>query len=207
MDDLSATINQVLSSEEGRKQLQAVASMLTGSSPEQNMAAGQGASAQQGGSSGFDLSKLGEMLSQMSPPSAPEAPVPAGESGGSGDLSGLAQMLSGVLGGGTPAAQPASAQTSSGPDLSSLMKMLGAGGAPGTGGASLPALDMNTLMNLQKIFSSFNREDENILLLRALKPHLKERNQKKVDDAIRIMQLISVLPLIKESGLFGGSLF
>ncbi|MFQ9872934.1 MAG: hypothetical protein ACLRVT_08115 [Oscillospiraceae bacterium] len=68
-------------------------------------------------------------------------------------------------------------------------------------------MDMNTLMNLQKIFSSFNREDENILLLRALKPHLKERNQKKVDDAIRIMQLISVLPLIKESGLFGGSLF
>lgn len=204
MDDLSATINQVLSSEEGRKQLQAVASMLTGSSPEQNTAAGQGAPAQQGGSSGFDLSKLGEMLSQMSPPSAP---APAGESGGSGDLSGLAQMLSGVLGGGTPAAQPASAQASSGPDLSSLMKMLGAGGAPGTGGASLPALDMNTLMNLQKIFSSFNREDENILLLRALKPHLKERNQKKVDDAIRIMQLISVLPLIKESGLFGGSLF
>lgn len=207
MDDLSATINQVLSSEEGRKQLQAVASMLTGSSPEQNTAAGQGAPAQQGGSSGFDLSKLGEMLSQMSPPSAPAAPVPAGESGGSGDLSGLAQMLSGVLGGGTPAAQPASAQASSGPDLSSLMKMLGTGGAPGTGGASLPALDMNTLMNLQKIFSSFNREDENILLLRALKPHLKERNQKKVDDAIRIMQLISVLPLIKESGLFGGSLF
>ncbi|MFQ9872933.1 MAG: hypothetical protein ACLRVT_08110 [Oscillospiraceae bacterium] len=133
MDDLSATINQVLSSEEGRKQLQAVASMLTGSSPEQNTAAGQGAPAQQGGSSGFDLSKLGEMLSQMSPPSAPAAPAPAGESGGSGDLSGLAQMLSGVLGGGTPAAQPASAQTSSGPDLSSLMKMLGTGGAPGTG--------------------------------------------------------------------------
>lgn len=206
MDDLSATINQVLSSEEGKKQLQAMASMLTGSSPEQNSASNQGSPAQQGNSGGLDFSKLGEMLSQMSAPSSPAAPASGGESPGSGDLSGLAQMLSGVLGGASPAAQPASAQASSGPDLSSLMKMLG-GGTPAAGGTSAPALDMNSLMNLQKIFSSFNREDENILLLRALKPHLKDRNQKKVDDAIRIMQLISVLPLIKESGLFGGSLF
>ena len=67
--------------------------------------------------------------------------------------------------------------------------------------------DISKFMQIQKIFSSLSKEDDNILLLRALKPHLKEKNRKKVDDAIKIMQLISVLPLIKESGLFGGDLF
>ena len=38
----------------------------------------------------------------------------------------------------------------------------------------------------------------------ALKPHLSEERSKKVDDAVKIMQLIKLLPLIKESGLFGG---
>ena len=67
--------------------------------------------------------------------------------------------------------------------------------------------DMAQIMKLQKIFSSFSKEDDNIILLKALKPHLKEKNRKKVDDAIKIMQLISVLPMIKETGLFGGDMF
>ena len=37
----------------------------------------------------------------------------------------------------------------------------------------------------------------------ALKPRLSEARSKKVDDAIRVMQIIQFLPLLKETGLFG----
>ena len=42
----------------------------------------------------------------------------------------------------------------------------------------------------------------NIDLLRAMRPLLSPRRARKVDDAIRIMQLIQLLPALKESGLF-----
>ena len=38
--------------------------------------------------------------------------------------------------------------------------------------------------------------------LRALRPLLSEKRAKKVDDAVRIMQLVQLLPTLKESGLF-----
>lgn len=68
--------------------------------------------------------------------------------------------------------------------------------------SGIPQLDMNTLMMLQKAMSLFNQEDKNTELLRALKPHFSTERAKKVDDAIHIMQLIRLLPLAKEMGLF-----
>ncbi|HPD89365.1 MAG TPA: hypothetical protein PLU75_07855 [Oscillospiraceae bacterium] len=70
------------------------------------------------------------------------------------------------------------------------------------GGSDGPGLDMDALMKIQKMLSSMNQDDKDINLLRALRPHLKEPG--RVDEAIRILQLISVLPALGESGLFGG---
>lgn len=97
-------------------------------------------------------------------------------------------------------------------NLSGLMQLLGSSASDNKKAEQPPSEtpnmpDINQIMKLQKIFSSFSKEDENILLLKALRPHLQEKNRKKVDDAIKIMQLISVLPMIKETGLFGGDLF
>ena len=50
-------------------------------------------------------------------------------------------------------------------------------------------------------FSSMHADDKNTELLRALKPHFSEERAKKVDDAVRILQLIRLLPLVRESGL------
>lgn len=99
--------------------------------------------------------------------------------------------------------------TSASPENSALASLMSALSQNGNSNSNPPANlpDMNSIMKLQKIFSSFSKEDDNIRLLRALRPHLKEQNRKKVDDAIKIMQLISVLPMIKEAGLFGGDLF
>lgn len=68
--------------------------------------------------------------------------------------------------------------------------------------AKAPALDFNTLMLMQRVISAFGEDDRNTELLRALKPHFSEERAKKVDDAIRILQLIRLLPLVKELGLF-----
>lgn len=65
-----------------------------------------------------------------------------------------------------------------------------------------PQIDLNTLMMMQKAVSMMGQEDKNTELLRALKPHFSPERAKKVDDAIRIMQLIRLLPVAKELGIF-----
>jgi len=74
--------------------------------------------------------------------------------------------------------------------------LFGGGGGEGSG------LNIDTLMKIQKVLSAMNQDDKDICLLRALRPHLKEPG--RVDEAIRILQLLSVLPALGESGLFGG---
>lgn len=73
-------------------------------------------------------------------------------------------------------------------------------------GSLLGNIDINTIAKISQIMGSLNTHDDNVDLLLALKPHFGEKRRKKVDDAIRIMQLVKVLPLLKETGIFG-SLF
>lgn len=85
-------------------------------------------------------------------------------------------------------------------DLSALF-----GSSPGSQQSSPPpgpGFDIGMLMKLQQIFSKMSCEDNNICLLRALRPFLRE--PKKVDDAIHILQLLSILPALGEIGIFGG---
>lgn len=67
-----------------------------------------------------------------------------------------------------------------------------------------PEIDMNTILKLRQIFSKMSCDDKNVCLLKALKPYLHE--PKKADDAIRILQLMSVLPALNECGIFGGNM-
>ena len=85
--------------------------------------------------------------------------------------------------------------------LGNLLSQLGIGqNQPQT---SLPSIDMNAMLQIQKAMQLFAGGNQNIELLRSLRPLLSEKRQKKVDDAIRIMQLIKMLPMLKDSGLFG----
>lgn len=61
--------------------------------------------------------------------------------------------------------------------------------------------DINTLLKIQQIFSKMNCDDKNICLLRALRPYLKD--PKKADDAINMLKLLSVLPALRDCGIFG----
>ncbi|MBQ8687133.1 MAG: hypothetical protein IJ512_01135 [Ruminococcus sp.] len=99
--------------------------------------------------------------------------------------------------------------------LQELAKMLGTGDETGTDAAASTAespdrcgkdaqdeggLDIGMLMQLSSLMGSTG-QDENSALLLALKPHLKEERQKKVDRALKLMKLMTVWKTLKETGL------
>lgn len=68
------------------------------------------------------------------------------------------------------------------------------------GGEGIGAEEMEGLV---KLFSRLNSSelDNRSRLLMALKPHLSDEKQKKVDSAVKILKLLELWPLIKDSGL------
>lgn len=85
----------------------------------------------------------------------------------------------------------------------------GSAGTPSSGGGTggldglgelFSNIDMSTLIKLMNAYSS-GGNNENTKLLLALKPHLSEKRQKRVDDAISLLKLAAIYPLIKESGI------
>lgn len=57
----------------------------------------------------------------------------------------------------------------------------------------------NILNIIQQIKASKNDDRSNLLL--ALKPHLSAPRQEKVDTALKLLKIIDILPLLKNSGL------
>lgn len=66
----------------------------------------------------------------------------------------------------------------------------------------LPTDTINTMMKIMPILSSMNKEDENTRFLFALRPLLSEKRKRKLDESIKIMQMIRILPLLKNQGIF-----
>lgn len=67
-----------------------------------------------------------------------------------------------------------------------------------------PDIDIGKIMKLKGMIEASGKSDKNVALLLALKPLLKEEKQAKVDQVIKILRLLTMLPLLKESGLLGG---
>lgn len=63
-------------------------------------------------------------------------------------------------------------------------------------------LDPEMLLKMMSLFETLNQPDDNERFLHALKPLLREENRAKIDSAIRFLKLFTILPLIKEAGLF-----
>lgn len=69
------------------------------------------------------------------------------------------------------------------------------------GGEGMPdPQQLNLLLGLFSKLKS-NNDDNTSRLLLALKPHLSGDRRERVDTAIKILKLLELLPLIKESGL------
>ncbi len=63
--------------------------------------------------------------------------------------------------------------------------------------------DMNTVMKIASVINTISNqpEDPGCRLLRDLRPMLSADRQQKVDKAIQIMKIMSLMPLIKELNL------
>ncbi len=97
-------------------------------------------------------------------------------------------------------------------DLSGLLKELLSGnngngeeGASekdsGTADSLFGDIDPETLLKLFEIASKFGMNDKNTALLLALRPHLREENRHKLDRAAKLMKIISIIPLLRDSGI------
>lgn len=64
-------------------------------------------------------------------------------------------------------------------------------------------LDPEMLVRMLSLFEVLNQPDDNERFLLALKPLLREENRAKIDSAIRLLKLFTVLPIIKDAGILG----
>lgn len=104
--------------------------------------------------------------------------------------------------------------------IQGILNSLGADSAPpapaqNTGSAAnplsalLPAMNasqadnpmMTMLMRAAPLLTAANQEDDATRLLAALRPLLGEARRKKLDEASRILKLLHLLPLLRESGI------
>ncbi|MGI6274801.1 MAG: hypothetical protein ACOYJ5_04490 [Acutalibacteraceae bacterium] len=71
---------------------------------------------------------------------------------------------------------------------------------PALGGANDNPM-MTMLLRAAPLLASANQEDDATRLLAALRPLLGEARRKKLDEAVRILKLLHLLPLLRESGI------
>lgn len=76
------------------------------------------------------------------------------------------------------------------------------GGESPTGGR-LP--DLSMLTRLMPLLGNINQDDDDSRLLQALKPYLHGDREQRLDEAIRLLRLARLLPLLREQGGADGS--
>lgn len=60
---------------------------------------------------------------------------------------------------------------------------------------------MSMLLKAAPLLSAANQEGDDARLLQALRPFLGEQRRRKLDEACRILKILHVLPLLRESGI------
>lgn len=180
MDDLMSKLSDVLNDPHSMQQISQLASMF-GAGADNPSDSGSGVG--NAGNSGNAGNINGSVNTNTD------------NSGGMGDLSSmLSSLMAGM--GGQPSQQGQTGQQTNAAAQPS---------PPAPPAGDMP--DLARIMQIGSVISSSGANDKNIALLYALKPLLKEENQKKVDRLVKIFRLMAAYPLIKESGLLGGDLF
>lgn len=115
-----------------------------------------------------------------------------GESGGNGGGGGSSQ-------GSAPGGVSAPSSDGESGLLSALSGLLGQQKEPSAAAGGELA---QSLLRMAPLLGSLREETPGTQLLRALRPLLSPARQERLDQAIRLLQLTRVLPLLKSSGLF-----
>lgn len=69
------------------------------------------------------------------------------------------------------------------------------------GNMDIDPVQIGKIMSVMSRLKS-DKDDSRARLLLALKPHLSAPRREKVDTAIKLLKLIDLLPLLKDSGIF-----
>ena len=57
--------------------------------------------------------------------------------------------------------------------------------------------DLSQLLKLAPLLSSVGQDDQHTALLKALRPYLHNGREKRLDESVKLMQLLKFLPLLK----------
>ena len=102
------------------------------------------------------------------------------------------------------------------PDPAQLMSMAGmlsrmmnggnAGQEGGSGGSSggTGGIDPGALLRMGELMQRMNEENSDTRLLQALRPHLHGERAGRIDEAMNILRMMSILPALQQGGFFGG---
>lgn len=60
---------------------------------------------------------------------------------------------------------------------------------------------LQTVMKMAPLFASLRQEDDSTRLLQALRPLLGPERRRKLDESMHMLQLMRLLPLLKNSGI------
>ena len=74
--------------------------------------------------------------------------------------------------------------------------------SPPAGGMPMP--DLGMLAKLAPLMGAVGKENDDTRLLQALRPYLHGEREHRLDDAVRLLQLTRLLPLLQTEGIFGG---
>lgn len=133
------------------------------------------------------------------------------------------QSLMSSLGTGTAGAAPAqpagegaypATGTGGLPDMSMLSNLLNSMGgsaqqtppATGTNSDADGAQVMAAISQMAPLMQKMREDDDSTRLLRALRPMLSHEKQTKLDESLKIMQLLRLMPMMKNSGILSGLL-
>lgn len=112
------------------------------------------------------------------------------------DINMLKGMADSILGGGAENSQPESRPATAAEPAPSQ-----GGTSPFGNGFNLGTDELSMIMKVKSAYEKMNQNgssNENSQLILALKPHLSEARQRRADEAMQLMRMFDMLPLLKE---------
>lgn len=117
----------------------------------------------------------------------------------SDDINMLKGVASSILGEGAPENNTQSTPAQNQPNNQSINNSSNRNALQSLNSLGLDSLDFNMIMKAKSIFDKMNNTpNKNVDLIMALKPHLRPETQNKADQALKIIKLFEVLPLLRE---------
>lgn len=161
------------------------------------------------------MNKLQGLIRTLSSGNAASSASSA-QSESTNQLQGLINMLSS----GNAASSGSSAQPESTNQLQGLISMLSSGNAASSAESETPPsappdqpmqsgneetsnsgglpFDPSLLLKLQQAMSLVRQDDPRVAFLVALKPNLSEQRRQRVDEAVRMLRLVHLVPFLRE---------